>query len=128
MKKVISMLLVCCLCAGFCACGSQPSTPTEPEDPNARIKEMLSGEWIYKAYPDNPFYMFLNFDGDTVRYGTKLFGEEVESGTWDCSYTIDGNALKLTTADGTDFDFTIQDNGDSVRIFNDDGDEFLRSE
>ena len=54
-------------------------------------------------------------------------GQEMEKGTWDCTYEVKGNTLELTTSDGTVFKFEIQKNGDAIRIFNEKGKEFLRS-
>lgn len=125
MKKLLAMILLGVLLCGLCACSSTPLTPTE--DPNAKIEKALQGEWIWKEHENNPIYMFLKFDGKEVRYGTNLLGQEMEKGTWDCTYEVKGNTLELTTSDGTVFKFEIQKNGDAIRIFNEKGKEFLRS-
>lgn len=125
MKKLLAMILLGVLLCGLCACSSTPLTPTE--DPNAKIEKALQGEWIWKEHENNPIYMFLKFDGKEVRYGTSLLGQEMEKGTWDCTYEVKGNTLELTTSDGTVFKFEIQKNGNAIRIFNEKGKEFLRS-
>lgn len=120
MKKTISILLIICisiLC--LVSCG-QAGNEGAPENLT------LSGKWIWKSNPNNPMYMYLNFNGQTVRYGTNMFGSDVESATWNCSYKIEGTKLTLTTDDGTDFIFSIQDTNGTIRIFNDDGNEFVR--
>lgn len=86
----------------------------------------LSGKWIWKAYPNNPVYMYLSFNGQNVRYGMNMFGSDVESGTWNCTYKVEGTTLTLTTEDGTDFIFSIQDLGSTLKVFDDDGHEYIR--
>ena len=117
MKKVIAIILLGALLFGLCACSSA-------ED---NMEKSLRGEWIMKAYPDNPIYMFLRFNGKNVTYGTNLFGQDLESGTWHCTYVVNGSSLELTTDEGTVFTFRIQQNGESIRIFNKDGYEFVRT-
>lgn len=124
MKKVLAIVLLGALLVGLCSCTAANSIR---EDPNTKMEKALQGEWIMKAYPDNPIYTFLRFQGKNVRYGTNLFGQEVESGTWDCTYTINGTALELTTSDGTVFEFKIQKDGDEIRIFSERGYEFIRT-
>ena len=125
MKRILSVILLGILLLGLCGCSI--SQPTTTEDPNAKIEKALEGEWIWKEHDTNPIYMFLRFKGKEVRYGTNLFGQEIESGTWDCSYSIKDTTLELTTSDGTVFEFELQMSGDEIRIFNDDGKEFVRS-
>ena len=117
MKRIIAVALVLCLCFGLCAC-SLTETKTE---------ELLVGEWIWKEYPNNPIYMFLRFEDSYVRYGTNLFGQDMDSATWNCSYAISGTSLNITTTDGTVFKFNIQKDGDKIRIFDDEGHEYVRS-
>lgn len=124
MKKFIAIILLGTLLLGLCACSSSQS---EKEDPNAKIEKALVGEWIWKEHANNPIYTFLRFNGKTVRYGTNLLGQEAPNGVWDCTYVIDGTSLKLTTPDGTVFTFEIQTDGDTVRIFNNKGNEFVRT-
>lgn len=116
MKKVIAIILLGALLIGLCACSGA-------ED---NMEKSLQGEWIMKAYPNNPIYMFMRFNGKNVTYGANLFGQDLENGTWYCTYAINGTSLELTTADGTVFTFRIQKNGESIRIFNDEGNEFIR--
>lgn len=125
MKKLIAMILLGVLLCELCACSTTKPTPTE--DPNSKIEKALQGEWIWKEHENNPIYMFLRFDGEKVRYGTNLLGQEMENGTWDCTYKVDGSTLELTTADGTVFQFEIQINEDTVRIFNNKGNDFIRA-
>lgn len=105
----------------ICECGEKETRTIS----KIGAEKALSGKWICKSYPNNPIYMYLSFEGQNVRYGTNLFGEDVESATWDCTYKVEGTTLTLTTKDGTDFIFTVQDVGKSLRVFNDDGDEFV---
>ena len=117
MKKVIAVIFVLCLMFSLCSCSSA----------NTKTEESISGEWIWREYPDNPMYMFLNFEDDSVRYGTNLFGQEMESATWDCTYSINDTELELTASDGTVFKFKIKKDGDKIRIFNDEGHEFINN-
>ena len=88
----------------------------------------LSGKWIWKAYPNNPIYMYLYFNGKTVRYGTNLYGRDVEAATWNCTYKVEGTTLTLTTEDGTDFIFRVQDLGSTLKVFNEDDHEFVHQD
>lgn len=124
MKKLLAIVLLGALLLGLCACAS---TNLTEEDANAKMEKALAGEWIWKEHANNPIYMFLRFEGKNVRYGTNMFGQELENGTWDCTYKINGTSLELTTSDGTVFTFEIQSNGDTIRIFNDKGNEFVRA-
>ena len=120
MKRIASFILSIVLLLSLFGCAGSGS-----KDPNAEIKKALVGEWRWKEYPNNPIYSFLRFEGEKVQYGTNLFGEDIESVTWDCTYTINDTALDLTTSDGTVFIFEIQKDGDTIRIFNDLGKEFI---
>lgn len=121
MKKIFAAILVVCLCFGLYACASSAN-------PNAKIEKALVGEWTLKEHANNPIYMYLRFEGDTVRYGTNLFGQDAPNGVWDCTYAINDTVLKLKTSDGTVFNFKIQTDGDTIRIFNDNGKEFIRAD
>ena len=50
------------------------------------------------------------------------------TGEWDCTYNINSTLLELTTSDGTIFEFEIQNDGDTIRIFNDEGKEYVRAQ
>ena len=151
MKKTISILLIICTLA-FCfvSCGHKHEWSTWKTEKAATVlndgleyrtcecgerethiiskigaENALSGKWIWKAYPNNPIYMYLSFSGTNVRYGTNLYGKDVDAATWDCTYTIEGTTLTLTTKDGTDFIFNMQDLGSTLKVFDDDGNEFI---
>ena len=109
----------------LCACSSSDKSY---DNSNKSYDELLSGEWIWKEYPDNPMYMFMKFEDDTVRYGANLFGQEIENATWDCTYSISDDKLKITTNDGTVFEFDIQYSGSTIKIFDDEGHEFIHTD
>ena len=85
------------------------------------VENALVGKWVQQNSPSNPMYFYLSFNGSSVRYGTNLF----ESTFWDCTYKVEGTKLILTAKDGTIFDFTIQDIGNTLRIFDSFGDEYI---
>ena len=90
------------------------------------VENALVGKWTYTEPPSNSIlYRYLSFNGQSVRYGTNLFGSDVASGTWDCTYKVEGTKLILTAKDGTIFDFTIQDLGNALRIFDPAGHEYI---
>jgi hypothetical protein len=152
MKKIISiLLLICTLSLCLVSCGHEhewndwkienPATvlndgleyrTCECGERETRIlskigaENVLSGKWIWKAYPNNPVYMYLSFSGQNVRYGMNMLGSDVESGTWNCTYKVERTTLTLTTEDGTDFIFSIQDLGSTLKVFDDDGHEYIR--
>ena len=151
MKKTIgTLLLICTLSLCLVSCGHEhewngwkTETPAtvlndgleyrscECGERETRIiskigaENALSGKWIWKAYPNNPVYMYLSFSGTNVRYGTNLYGKDIDAATWDCTYTIDGTKLTLTTKEGKDYIFSIQDLGSVLKVFDDDGNEFV---
>ena len=104
-----------------CECGERETQTIE----KIGAENALSGNWVWKAYPNNPIYRYLYFNGQSVRYGTNLFGSDIENGTWNCSYKVEGTKLLLTTEDGTVFDFIIQDLGTTLKIFDPDGHEYI---
>lgn len=104
-----------------CECGEQETRAIS----KIGAENALSGKWIWKAYPNNPIYMYLSFSGTNVRYGTNLYGKDVDAATWNCTYNIVGTELTLTTEDGTDFMFSIQDLGSALKVFDDDGHEYI---
>lgn len=122
-KLTIVVLVICTLSACLIACGKKETTKEEPD-----YEEMLQGTWIWKEYENNPIYMYLEFSGKKVKYGTNMFGEDLENATWMCSYSLDIDAGKLilTTEDGTDFTFTVKGNETKIRIYNDEGNEFKK--
>lgn len=124
-KLTIVVLVICTLSACLIACGKKEKEATK-EEPD--YKEMLQGTWIWKEYEDNPIYMYLKFSGEKVKYGTNMFGEDLEKATWMCSYSLDMDAgkLVLTTEDGTDFTFTVKGNETKIRIYNDKGNEYKK--
>ena len=89
------------------------------------LEKALSGKWTTQTSPDSVAYVYLLFDGKNVRYGVNLFGSDIKTATWNCTYRVDGTTLTLTAEDGEDFVFTIQDSGSTLRIFDDEGDEYL---
>lgn len=117
--RIVLVLLVICLLS-FClsACGGASKT--------SEYEEKLQGRWIWKEYETNPIYRYLRFSGKEVVYGTNLFGSDLDAATWNCSYTIKGEKLVLTTDDGTEFDFKIKDNGDKLQIYDDEGHEYKK--
>ena len=154
MKKTISILLIVCTLA-FClvSCGHKHEWSTWQTEKNATVlndgleyrtcecgerethilpkigaENALSGTWIWKAYPNNPIYSYLSFSGTNVRYGSKWYDEDLDAATWDCTYTIDGTTLTLTTEDGNDVVFSIQDLGSALKIFDDNGHEYVHKE
>ena len=152
MKKIISiLLLICTLTLCLASCGHEHEWSGWKIENSATVlndgleyricecgeretriiskigaENALSGKWIWKAYPNNPVYMYLSFNGQNVRYGMNMFGSDVESGTWNCTYKVEGTTLTLTTEDGTDFIFSIQDLGSTLKVFDDDGHEYIR--
>ena len=106
-----------------CECGERENRPIA----KTGAENALQGKWIWKAYPNNPVYMFLSFNGQNVRYGMNMFGEDMASGTWDCTYTVDGTTLKLTTPDGSEFLFTVEDLGNTLKVFDEEGHEYVFS-
>lgn len=154
MKKVISVLVfICMITLLFTSCGhehkasdwvveSEATVLTDGSEygicdcgekltrsiPKIGAENALAGKWISKAYASNPIYRYLSFTGATVRFGTNLYGSDITSATWDCSYTVEGTKLTLTTDDGTEFYFTLQDLGSKLRVFDDSGSEYVYSE
>ena len=113
MKKVISILLIICtLTCCLISCGHETTTT-------------FSGKWIWKAYPDNPIYMYLDFSGQNVRYGTSLYGEDVEAVTYNCTYKVDGTTLTLTSEKGKVYVFSIQYVNGTPKFVDEDGYEFI---
>lgn len=151
MKKTISILLIICtLAICLISCGHEHEwSAWKTENPATVLNDglesrtcecgeretrsiskigaekALSGKWIWKAYPNNPVYMYLSFNGQTVRYGMNMFGSDLESGTWNCTYKVEGTTLTLTTDDGSNFVFSIQDLGSTLKVFDDDGNEYI---
>lgn len=104
MKKVISILLILCtLTCCLISCGHETTTT-------------FSGKWIDKGNPNNPMYRYLDFSGQNVRYGTNVYGIDVENATWNCTYKVDGTTLTVTAEDGTDFVFDIQYEGKTPKF------------
>lgn len=122
MKRIIAVALVLCLCFGLCAC-SLSETKTE---------ELLVGEWIWKEYPNNPIYMFLRFEENSdggvgaVSYGTNILGNETLIGGGNALYEVVENTLEVCAPKAT-FLFKLQREGDVIRIFDDEGHEYVRS-
>lgn len=105
-----------------CECGEREIRTIE----KIGVENALSGKWKYAEPPsDSILYRYLSFSGQCVRYGTNLFGSDIENGTWNCTYKVDGNKLILTSEDGQIFDFTIQDLGNALRIFDPAGHEYI---
>ena len=110
-------MIICTISACFISCGSSTS----------KYQDRLQGKWIWKEYESNPIYMYLEFTGETVKYGTNLYGSDLDSATWVCKYTVDNGNLIVTTDDGTNFTFSIVDDGTNLRIYNENHNEFVKS-
>lgn len=103
-----------------CACGEKETQSI----PKIGAEKVLSGRWVYQGN-NTLVYLFLDFNGNSVRYGMNMGGQDLDGATWTYTYKIDGTTLILTREKGGDLNFTIKDMGNSLRIFNEEGNEFL---
>lgn len=121
---IIGAILLSMLLMLFCSsCGGESGG----SGVSSKYETLLQGKWIWKAYETNPIYRYLEFNGKSVRFGTNLYGSDLESATWTCQYAVKNGSLILTkTDDETEFVFTLQESANSIRIFDENGNEYIK--
>jgi hypothetical protein len=117
MKRLLILALIACLVLSLCACTSdsepttapnddptvastptEPEAPTEPEKPSAPVSKDLQVAGVWTNDDIGTFFLMP---------GNKGYNQDLE----DCSWTLNGNTLRVYNSDTEYFtvDITVQD-------------------
>ena len=104
-----------------CECGETETRGV----PKLNPADVLAGKWVWKGHANNPMERYLLFSGNTDKFATTIFGSDLDAATWNCSYSVVGTTLKLTTSEGTEFIFSVKEIDGMYQIFDDAGNEYV---